>query len=90
MNKILTALGLAGFIGFTAMVSTFEATYTRDTICTGCIDNVYTFTDVCGYTWEWEAEEGETFEMGESYKLIMDDCHSSDIHDDWIKKIKKI
>lgn len=89
MRKILPMLGLIGFLGFIGLVGTWEATYTRDTVCTGHVGNVYTFTDTCGYMWDWEAEETESFEMGETYKLIMDDCHSTSIHDDWIKKIKK-
>lgn len=88
MMKMLEILSLAGFLGFTGFVGGWESTYTRETICTNYTENVYTFTDSCGYDWEWE-DGPEVFEIGAKYRLIMDDNHSSSIYDDWIKKIKK-
>lgn len=89
MYKILSTLGFISFLGLTGLVGTFEGTYVRNATCTSCNENVYSFTDTCGYVWEWEAETNEVFNLNENYKLIMDSCHSSSIFDDEIKKIKK-
>ena len=87
MKKSILAVGLIIVIG--AATSTFEATYSRTATCTGCTQTVCTFEDTTGNVWEWEIEPNEDFEVGCSYKLIMDDNHTSDITDDWIKKNPK-
>ena len=92
MMKALEILGLVGFLGFTGLVGTWEAEYSRLTICTNYsyTKQVYTFTDNNGNDWEWERELLDDFEVGKAYRLIMDDNHSpSNIYDDTIKKIKK-
>ncbi len=91
MHKLICTLGLTFFLGMTSLVSTLDAEYSRLAVCThhNYETGVITFTDNCGNDWEWEREAGETFEVGKAYRLIMDDRHSSDIHDDWIKKVKE-
>ena len=85
-KKIIATLMIVG-LGFG--VGTFEATYTRKAVCVGAYNGLATFEDSTGNCWDWEMEQGEDFEIGCSYKLVMDDNHSSQIEDDWIKKSPK-
>lgn len=90
--KFFEILGLVGFLGFIGLVGGWESTYTRLTICTNYNyeTQVYTFTDNSGNDWEWEREPLDDFKVGNAYRLVMDDNHTtSNIYDDWIKKIKK-
>lgn len=91
MYKFVYAFGLTFFLGMTGFVSTIDAEYSRLAVCThhNYETGVVTFTDNSGNDWEWEREAGETFEVGKAYRLVMDDRHSTDIHDDWIKRVKK-
>lgn len=87
--KALEILGLATFLGIVGAVGSFEAEYTREAVCTNYSQGVYTFTDYNGNDWEWEEEPGDHFENGRTYVLTMDDMHSSQIEDDFIKFIQK-
>lgn len=87
--KILQTLIFVAFLGFIGLTGTYEGTSSRVTVCTNYKDNIYTFTDSQGNDWEWEAEDNDNFEVGKTYKLIMDNNHSSNIYDDIIKKIKE-
>ena len=78
-----------GLVTLGATIGTFEATYTMKTTCVRAYDGIATFEDVTGNCWDWEIEEGEVFETGCSYKLVMDNNHTFEIEDDWIKKISK-
>ena len=91
MYKFVYVFGLTFFLGMTGFVSTIDAEYSRLAVCThhNYETGVVTFTDNSGNDWEWEREAGETFEVGKAYRLVMDDRHSTDIHDDWIKRVKK-
>ena len=86
MTKMLL---FAGFLTFVGVVGSYESAYSRDAVCESCNDNVYTFIDESGNEWEWETEKGEEFTIGTMYTLSMDDNHTSNIEDDWIKKIEK-
>ena len=83
------ALLFAGFLTFVGVVGSYESAYNRDAVCESYNNGVYTFIDESGNEWEWEAEAKEKFAIGSTYTLSMDDNHTSNIEDDWIKKIKK-
>ena len=87
-EKVLSVVGLIGFLLVVGLLGGWESKYTRDAVCTGYVNGIYTFTDVSGNDWEWEEEEGDSFQLGESYTLKIDDNHSTSIYDDWIYKIK--
>lgn len=89
MMKAIEVLGLAGFLGFVGLVGGWESTYTRETVCVDVCDNVATFEDEQGHLWQWNCEDGDSFMIGDSYKLVMDDSHTTSIYDDWIKKTPK-
>ena len=89
-NKIFMTFCLAGFILAVGLVGGWESKYLRVAVCDGKVNETYYFTDLSGHTWAWDADKGETFNLGDEYKLIMDDNHSTSIYDDWIYKIKKI
>ena len=88
LTKILSTLGIFGFVGFAGLIGGWESTYHMATICTNEQNGIYTFTDKLGNDWEWEAEAGESFEVGNGYRLTMDDNHTPARFDDWIKKIE--
>ena len=85
-KKIIVTFMIVG-LGFS--VGTFETTYTRETVYIGAHDGFAIFEDSTGNYWDWYIEQDEKFEIGCSYKLIMDSNHSSQIEDDWIKKNPK-
>ena len=90
MAKWFSALGIAGFLGFVGLVGSWEAEYSRLTTCTNIQHEVATFTDNSGHDWKWDIEAGEYFEVGNVYRLIMDNNHTPhNMFDDTIKKIKK-
>ncbi len=85
-SKVLLVLGTVGFLGIWGLIGNYEATYSRLAICSAHKGSVWVFTDNSGNDWEWE---GDYFEIGNAYRLIMDTLHTdSYIYDDQIKKIK--
>lgn len=86
MKKIFL---LISFIGLVGLIGSFETTYSRQTICTNLTSEIATFTDTNGNNWDWELEKEDFFQLGKSYKLIMNTNGTSSIYDDQIKKIEK-
>ena len=86
---MIKAILFIGFLTVVGLVGSYESSYNRDAVCESFNNDVYTFIDESGNEWEWEAEEKEEFTIGTMYTLSMDDNHTSNIEDDWIKKIKK-
>lgn len=72
-----------------ATVKTVDNTVTRDAEVYQINDEVVTFEDSVGNLWDWEIEEGESFEEGQKVRLIMDMNETVDIiEDDVILKIR--
>lgn len=88
-KHVAVAVGFVVFMAVIGIIGGWESKYSKLATCTSSHDSIYTFTDNSGNEWEWEREKGEIFTVGNVYRLIMDDNHSSSIHDDWIYKIKK-
>lgn len=90
-SKMLSTLGLIGFLTVVGLLGDWETHYTRLATCTYVDYSTHTaeFTDNDGNIWGWEIEPQEYFENGLVYRLHMSDNHSSSIYDDYIRKIKK-
>ena len=64
--------GLFYLVVIIGIGSSFVANnYTRECTVSEIDSNVVTFTDTNGNDWEWEIEEGQSFEMNENVKLRM-------------------
>ena len=86
MKKILAVILLvAMFFG----ASYYEHNYTRKNSKVVNVENgVVTFVDGCGYSWQWEIEPNEYFEVGDFVDLRMNDNNSNNnVFDDKITKI---
>ena len=86
MKKIIVlGLLIAGF----SSVAHIEHNYTRKDCDVVKVENgVVRFKDKCGYTWNWEIEENEYFEIGDKVDLRMNDsCSANYIDDDIITKV---
>lgn len=70
-------------------IKTVDNTITRDAQVYQINDEIVTFEDSVGNLWDWEIEEGESFEEGQKVRLIMDMNETVDIvEDDVILKIR--
>lgn len=88
---IVGTLLMIGFLAVVGLVGGWESKYTKEATCIGYAEGVYTFVDSAGDAWMWESEQGEDFNVNETYVLVMDDNHSiNNLQDDWIYKIKKV
>ena len=88
-QNFLAVLGLVGFLALVGFVGGLESRYSRLALCTERHGDVFTFTDNSGNEWEWEHDYKDYYEVGNVYRLVMDDNHTSSIYDDWIIKVKK-
>ena len=84
MKRLIAGFGFLLFFGIVGMLGTWEARYTKLATCIDYKNNIYTFTDNDGHTWEWDSET-KSFQIGNFYKLVMDDNHTpNNIYDDKI------
>lgn len=68
--------------------SYLETTYTREAkVIKVSEDEIILVEDTTGNLWEFY---GSDLSVGDKIRLIMDDRHTTDIHDDVIKDIKEI
>jgi hypothetical protein len=75
---------IAFIIGFSWCAST-ESTYKIDGRIVGIENGIISVDDVRGENWEFYGNE---FYVGQEVTLVMDDNHTtSNIYDDWIKKV---
>lgn len=73
----------------TVTVKTVDNTVVRDAQVYQMDNEVVTFEDSVGNLWDWEIEEGESFEEGQKVRLVMDMNGTVDIvEDDVILKIR--
>lgn len=82
---IKTAAAIIAFItGFMFCAST-ESTYKIDGYITYIENGIVSVDDARGENWEFY---GDNYFVGQEVTLIMDDNHTtSNIYDDWIKKV---
>lgn len=80
-------LGIVGGIALISGVNSYEASYNRDAEVIAIENNVATFEDTCGYTWEWDVETSDNLFVGKQVTLKMDNRHTDTIYDDIIKKV---
>ena len=86
MKKLV---GLLVLVVLFCGASYYEHNYTRKDCKIVNVENgVATFVDKCGYSWQWEIEENEYFEVGDFVDLRMNDNNSNNnVFDDKITKI---
>lgn len=87
-ESVIIAIGITSFLGLVGLVGGWESRYKMDAVCAEYSNGVYTFEDTNGNEWQWEDSE-RMFAVGQPYVLRMDDNHTTQITDDWIKKIEK-
>lgn len=90
----LGCLCWGGLIGLCGVGGYMESSYTREVFCSDRYSEdseiIYKFTDFSGNTWEWVPDScSESYQIGESYKLIMFDEKTPSIYDDSIVRIEK-
>jgi len=89
-DVIMGTIVISGFLVVVGLLGGWESKYTKEATCIGYAEGVYTFVDSEGDAWMWESEQGENFDVNETYVLVMDDNHSiNNRYDDWIYKIKE-
>ncbi len=64
------------------------STYSREARVDKAEGNIVTFIDTTGNLWEWELTDSESYQEGESVKLIMSDMNTAGITDDEILEIR--
>lgn len=84
MRKIL----FIGFIFLALLVGTWADSYDIEAVCTEVENGIATFTDRQGNFWEWEIEEGESFNEKDVVTLTMHSKSTQMRIDDEILKIK--
>lgn len=84
---VKSLLGIMGAVALMSGVNTYEASYSREAEVVSVENNVATFEDTCGYTWEWDIETGDNLFVGKQVILKMDSCHTDAVYDDIIKKV---
>lgn len=90
LSTVVKAVGIVAMIivGATT-VKTVDNTVVRDAQVYQMDNEVVTFEDSVGNLWDWEIEEGESFEEGQKVRLVMDMNGTVDIvEDDVILKIR--
>ena len=90
-KEMLKRLGcLVVMIVVFGLVVAIDNNYTRECRVDSVENGVVTFVDTCGYKWEWELEEGETFQVNEEVKLLMNkNVTDNNITDDYIQRVVK-
>lgn len=88
-NIFTGTLFIICFLAIVGLVGGYESKYSKIAICTNYVNDVYIFTDLSGNNWEWKKGPTDCFKIDSTYKLIMDNNHTSSNYDDWIYKIKE-
>ena len=72
-----------------ATIKAVDNTVVRDAQVYQMDNEIVTFEDSVGNLWDWEIEEGESFEEGQKVRLVMDTNETIDTaEDDVILKIR--
>lgn len=88
------AIGCVGavimFFVVIGLVGNIETHYTREAKVVSVSNGVATFECSCGYLWDWELENGESFRKGDDVTLVMHTNYTDNtITDDVIEKIER-
>lgn len=89
--RVVCGLGLmVGFFLLIGFVGNIETHYTRDAKVVSIDGNVVTFECECGYLWDWEKENYESYRKGDKVTLKMFTSGTdSVITDDTIEEVKR-
>ena len=80
-------ISIMGAVALMSCINSYESSYNRNAEVVSIENNIATFEDTCGYTWEWDIETGDNLFIGTQVTLEMDSCHTDTINDDIIKKV---
>ena len=80
-------ISIMGAVVLMSCINNYESSYNRNAEVVYIENNIATFEDTCGYTWEWDIETGDNLFIGKQVILKMDNCHTDTINDDIIKKV---
>ena len=84
---VKSLVGIMGAVAVMSGINSYEACYNRDAEVFSIENDIATFEDTCGYTWEWDIAIGDNLFVGKQVTLKMDSRHTDTINDDIIKKV---
>lgn len=91
MKKFISIIIFMAVLFGALCVSTWADSYTIEAECISTTDGIIYFVDTYnGEGWIWEAEEGETFIVGNLYEITLYKGHLQSYEDDVIIKIKEV
>ena len=90
MKKLMNTIIIIAVLFGALYVGTWADSYTIEAKCISTTNGVIELLDTHkGNTWIWEAEEGETFIVGNLYEITLYKGHLQSYEDDVIIKIKE-
>ena len=84
---VKSLVGIMGAVALMSGINSYEASYNRDAEVVSIENDIATFEDTCGYTWEWDIEIGDNLFVGKQVILKMDSRNTDTVYDDIIKKV---
>lgn len=91
MKKFINIIIIIAVLFGALYVGTWADSYTIEAECISTTDGVIELLDTYnGNIWEWEAEEGETFTVGNLYRVTLHKRNLQSCEDDVITKIKEV
>ena len=88
MKKIMQSIFVAGLIFLGLLVGTWADSYNVEAVCTEVKNGIATFTDRQGHYWQWDIEDGESFNEKDVVTLTMHSKSTQMRIDDEILEIK--
>ena len=91
MKKFINIIIFMAVLFGALYVGTWADSYTIEAECINTTDGTIGFLDVySGDLWIWEAEEGETFIIGNLYNITIHKGYLQSCEDDVITRIKEV
>lgn len=91
MKKLINTIIIIAVLFGALCIGTWADSYTIEAECISTTDGVIELWDTHkGNVWLWEAEEGESFTVGNLYNLTIHKGYLQTYEDDVIIKIKEI
>ena len=91
MKKLINTIIIIAVLFGALYAGTWADSYTIEAECISATNGIIYFEDTYnGEDWIWEAEEGETFTVGNLYNITIHKGHLQSYEDDTIKKIKEV